>query len=131
MSSTYRVLCLSHQPALCLDEPTYSRPEAAETALRNGIEGHAHCDLVIGRYSAALVEIGCPSSRDQGIRQTGCRHSSTEWTDWEWLWLLAAAYQSTDEDVRDAVRRGRHHCYPWKRLARLSAEFGFAVKEQP
>lgn len=133
MSSTYSVLCLSHDPAIIVHDPGYNRPEQAEAAIHNGINGHEQCDLMIGRYSSPLVELGCPRSADQpehlrpGVLR--CYHGSTMWTDSEWLRLLAAAYQSNDPDVRQAVKDGRHACLSWERLRRLRVELGITVKE--
>ncbi|MFF4552747.1 hypothetical protein [Streptomyces sp. NPDC001422] len=130
MSSNYRVLCLSHDPAIIARDHDYNRPEQAEAAIRDGIQDHEHCDLAIGRYSYPLIELGCPATRDQPAKLR-CTHAGTEWTDKDWLLLLAAAYQSTDPDVRQAVQDGYHGCLPWERLQRLRAELGITVKEQP
>ncbi|MHB9857651.1 hypothetical protein [Streptomyces sp. YIM S03343] len=127
MSSTYAILCLSHDPATLHGE--YTTPEAAETAIRNGIDGHPHCDLMIGRFSYPLVELGCPPSRDRKVQQR-CYHGTTVWTDSDWLRLLAAAYQSTDPAVLAAVKAGHHGCLPWERLRRLRVELGFELKEE-
>ena len=51
MSSTYYVLCLSHDPAITVNDSGYSSPEAAEEAIRDRASGHEACDLMIGRYS--------------------------------------------------------------------------------
>lgn len=137
MSSTYRVLCLSHDPAIVAADD-FQRPETAEGAIAAGISEHEHCDLVIGRYSYPLVELGCPRT----IRTTGqptpprpngitCYHSGTIWVDRDWLWLLAAAHQSPDPGMRVAIDRGHsRQCLPWERLRRLRLELDFAVKEQ-
>lgn len=136
MSSTYRVLCLSHDPAIECGE--YQRPETAEAAIAEGITDHADCDLVIGRYSYPLVELGCPRTarttgqptppRPNGIT---CCHGSTVWVDRDWLWLLAAAYQSPDPDMRVAIEKGHaQQCLPWERLRRLRNELDFTVKER-
>lgn len=53
MSSTYRILCVSHDPALTTGSD-YNSPEAAEAAIRLGVNGHPTCDLLIGRYSYPL-----------------------------------------------------------------------------
>lgn len=126
MSSVYRVLCLSHDPAIEVSE--HDRPEGAEAVIRDGITEHEHCDLAIGRYSYPLVELGCPASRDQPANLR-CHHGATDWTDKAWLLLLAAAYQSTDPDMRQAITAGYHHCLPWERLRRLRLELGITVKE--
>jgi hypothetical protein len=131
VSSTYRILCLSHDPAT--DHGEYHTRPAAEAAIATGIIGHPHCDLMIGRYSYPLVELGCPASRHQpeqlrpGVLR--CYHSGTKWTDTDWLRLLAAAYQSSDPDVRKAATDGRHGCLPWERLRRLRDELGITVHQ--
>lgn len=130
MSSTYSVLCLSHDPAITVHDPGYNRPEQAEAAIRDGVNGHEHCDLMIGRYSYPLVELGCPASRDQPVKLR-CTHGGTSWTDSEWLRLLAAAYQSTDPAMGEAIKAGYHGCLPWERLRRLRVELGITVKEEP
>lgn len=137
MSSAYYILCLSHDPAITVNDPGYQSAEAAEAAIRDRPEGtaHSHCDLVIGRYSYPLVEIGCPNSGDQapslrpGVLR--CFHAGTKWIDKDWLLLLAAAYQSDDPLVRNAVKAGNHSCLPWERLRRLRVELDVTVKEQP
>lgn len=127
MSSTYYLLCLSHDPAITITD--YQRPEQAEAAIRDRPSGHEQCDLMIGRYSYPLVALGCPASRDQAVK-LGCTHGSTMWTDSKWLSLLAAAYQSSDPDVRKALEEGRHWCLPWERLRRLRVELGITVAEE-
>lgn len=136
MSSTYYVLCLSHDPAITVNDPGYNRPEDAEEAIRDGVTGHEQCDLMIGRYSYPLVELGCPSTRGRSTppRPNGiaCCHGSTDWTDRDWLWILAAAYQSSDPAMMAAVERGhQRQCLPWERLRRLRVELGIDMKEQP
>lgn len=123
MSSTYRILCLSHDPATEWGE--YSTPEAAEAAIADGLPEHPHCHLMIGRYSYPLVELGCPPSRHQPAKLS-CHHGGTEWTDSEWLRLLAAAYRSSDPAVQQAAKDGRHWCLPPAVLARLGAQLGIS-----
>lgn len=133
MSSTYRVLCLSHDPALIIETADWNRPEHAEGAIRDGITGHTDCDLMIGSYSYPLVELGCPRTFDRPEQLRGsvlrCTHGSTQWVDKEWLLLLAAAYQSDDPAMRAAIEAGHHGCLPWDRLRRLRVELGITVKE--
>jgi hypothetical protein len=126
MSSTYRILCLSHDPATAHGE--YNTPVEAEAAIATGLDTHPDCDLMIGRYSYPLVELGCPASRYQPAALP-CHHGTTLWTDTDWLLILAAAYQSSDPDMQQAIRAG-HHCLSWERLRRLRQELGFVVKEQ-
>lgn len=134
MSSNYSVLCLSHDPAIIVHDPGYNRPEQAEAAIRDGVDGHADCDLMIGRYSYPLIEIGCPaaSGRPKHLRPSvvTCYHGSTVWIDRDWLWILAAAYQSPDPAMRAAIEQGhQQQCLPWERLRRLRVELGFTVGE--
>jgi len=135
VSSTYRVLCLSHDPAIVAADD-FQRPETAEAAITEGIAEHAGCDLVIGRYSYPLVELGCPSTRGRSTppRPNGitCCHGRTVWVDRDWLWILAAAYQSPDPGMRAAVERGhQRQCLPWERLKRMRNELDFTVKVVP
>lgn len=135
MSSNYSVLCLSHDPAIIVHDPGYNRPEQAEAAIRDGIDGHADCDLMIGRYSYPLIEIGCPAALGRPKHRPGvvtCCHGSTVWIDRDWLWILAAAYQSPDPGMRAAIEKGRsQQCLPWERLRRLRVELSITVKEEP
>lgn len=122
MSSTYGVLCLSHDPAITAAYD-YGSHENAAQAIAEGIEDHEHCDLLIGRYSAALVEAGCPRSKDQPANLRCC-HGGTVWADADVLRLLAAAYQSQDEAVRSATKRFEFRCWSPERLRKLRRELG-------
>lgn len=114
MSSTYRVLCLSHDPAIALDIE-WATPEAALAALADpgAAAEHPNCDLVVGRWSGALVEVCCPSGR--------C-HLRPIWVDKVWLRLLAVAHDSKDVQVLAAA--DAFPCWPATRLARLRSELG-------
>lgn len=118
MSSTYGILCLSHDPAITAHYG-FRRAEAAQAALLAGIDEHKGCDLVIGRYSAALTEIGCPAS---GV---WCSHLDTHWTDASWLRLLMLAQQEpAGTDLRQAANGAAGRCWPERRLRRLGPELG-------
>jgi hypothetical protein len=131
VSSNYSVLCLSHDPAIIVHDPGFNRPEQAEAAIADGVTGHENCDLMIGRYSYPLVELGCPPARDGlGPSFRRCYHGETVWVCREWLWILAAAYQSSDPDVRATTQANRSpRCLPWERLRRLRNELDFTIKE--
>ena len=94
MSSMYRALCLSHDPALVLDDEWQSwddgRIEMADLLDHREefpLEGHKTCDLLGGEWSGGLVEVYCPA---------GCRwHGSGEWVRVEWLRLARAGHFST------------------------------------
>lgn len=83
----YRLICLSHDPGLTLHTEWHSggngRDIAAGALLsREGspeIETHAQCDMVIGRYSYSLTEVGY-------VRYGNTVH----WIDVEWVSALAA-----------------------------------------
>lgn len=129
MSSTYRILCLSHDPATTTGD--YRSREAAEAAISHGVDGHPNCDLSIGRYSYPLVEAGCPATKHQPANLRCC-HGGTAWVDADWLRLLAAGYQTEDPAVQAAVSELRQHCWSWERLRRLRDELGITVEqEQP
>jgi hypothetical protein len=81
MSSTYRSICASHVPAL-VSEHELGRQEALAGLPER--EGHPDCDLLIGRWSGALIEIACPGDL------ASCRHS-IEWVDDGWLRVAAEA----------------------------------------
>lgn len=130
MSSTYYVLCLSHDPAITIRD--CGGADDAAKAVAAGIEGHLDCDLLIERVSGGPVEYGCPP-RDWPRPEVRCRHSSTAWVDTEWLRLLAAAHQSTDPAVHEAIGRGHFYCWTRDRLHRLRHSLGNApeVEERP
>lgn len=67
MSSTYRRICLNHNPPLVLEEDLFQHRITGE--LRH--EAHPGCSMAVGRYSAALIEVWLP---DRG-----------EWVDVAWV----------------------------------------------
>jgi hypothetical protein len=108
VSSAYRLLCVSHSPAITLEGEWHSGLQGytgralAERAASHrepiDIEGHEHCDLLIGRYSYPLVEVGCPgivpgASADAQPKIHGrtCFHRGVEWVDSQWLALMLRA----------------------------------------
>lgn len=130
MSSTFYVLCVSHDPAILSTE--HRTPGDAAEAIKTGRELHPGCDLVIEEVSGGPVEIGCPPADTRSSRPR-CYHRDVEWTDVGWLRLLLRAYNSADPDVADAVRRGRFTCWPQERLHRLRGSLGIDedVRERP
>lgn len=120
MSSTYRFLCLSHDPALTVDGwESRSKDEAVGLAERRDnaeqLAGHRGCRLVVGRFSYPLVEVYEPRTR--------------QWADADLLRLIAA---SRDAGVPAAVfapflRRG------WDRgvVDLLRVELGIAPVASP
>lgn len=126
MSSTYRAICLSHDPAIVLEDAEYhgshGREWAEEADLSETVSGHEHCDLAVGRWSGALVELGCPERSHQNLRHRGAR-----WLDAEWLQLLlAASAAAPDPALKAAVERANRlaGCWSHERLDRLRFELG-------
>lgn len=122
MSSTYRILCLSHDPALTFGE--YDSPAEAEQAIRDGLDEHPRCDLLIGRFSYPLIEVGCPSSvgRDSAARDRHHIHGGTQWVDVAWLRVLAAVHESGTEQMKALTGDSHLRCWQQDRLSRLRDE---------
>jgi hypothetical protein len=130
VSSNYRILCLSHDPAIVAGD--FTSAEAAEAEIAVGLNEHPQCDLLIGRYSYPLVEVGCPPTT--GIKRSGQHycfpHAMTKWVDVAWLRLLAAAHQSGNDQMRALVDDTHLRHWPWGRLQRLRDELGLAVPQR-
>lgn len=129
MSSVYRVLCLSHDPAIHTGVE-FNDPEEAEEAILNGIEEHKNCDLMIGRYSYPLIELGCPATSGplgRTFPSAQCSHSGMKWIDADWLRLL-------DEAARrgsSAIAKGHmFRCFTPLRVERLRAELGITPEAE-
>jgi hypothetical protein len=97
VSSTYRLLCLNHDPAIELDQEWHSGSGTAVAdalaAVANPPAEHAGCDLVIGRYSYPLIEVCCPGSTP---RRPHLHVHDPRWIDASWLRLLLAARKVPD-----------------------------------
>ncbi len=135
MSSTYRVLCLSHDPATVAADGDWNRPEQAEEAIAAGVEGHEQCDLLIGRYSYPLVEVGCPASKDRRFKHP-CVHGGTQWVDVAWLALLAVAQQDPSSAeapsaLRVVAREAGARCWSPERVRRLGPALGVTAAAEP
>lgn len=120
MSSTYRFLCLSHDPALVVDGwESQRRDEAVGLAERRDtaeqLADHHGCRLVVGRYSYPLIEVYEPRTR--------------QWADADLLRLIAASWDAgVPADVfAPYLRRG------WDRgvIDLLRAELGIAPVVSP
>lgn len=125
MSSTYRLLCLDHDPAIAVGHAEFTTPGAALAAVDQPTEqlagDHRDCDLVVGRWSGDLVELACPS-HDYHPRDA-------KWVDADWLRLLLAAGNTAHSksswlhvalDRLHNVRR----CWTFDRLLRLRHQLG-------
>jgi len=133
VSSIYRVLCLSHDPAIAADTEYSSRADA-EAAVRNGVSGHETCDLMIGRYSYPLVELGCPGKTLDHPRDGAHKcyfHRDARWIGVEWVRLLAYAQQQPEgSPLRQATADVHFACFPPERLHRLRLEIGTDTPEE-
>lgn len=86
MSSTYRLLCLNHDPAIYVHDYDRTKDELLDIAREARIEGHEHCDLLLAEFSGGLIRIGCPGG-------AGCPgHRVTFWVEAAWLQLLHIAH---------------------------------------
>lgn len=129
MSSSYRILCLSHDPAVVAADNWESGNgwqsgngglEAVVEAVthRTGVPAlveHLNCDLLVGRYSYSLVEVGCPP--------TAGRHRDVQWVDVGWLRLLARYLERHPDELRDYLGFP-FQCWTPERLHRLRDELG-------
>lgn len=121
MSSTYYTLCLSHDPAIRIDREHRSAGEALD-AIAAGIEEHPDCDLLVGRYSAALVEVACPPTRDQRNVPRCLAHGGPVWASAELLRLLATACNTGDGAVRAATAVNAFRHWTPQRIHRLRTQ---------
>lgn len=118
MSSSYHVLCLSHDPAMVAVSECRGA-EGAERLIAAGIEGHEHCDLVIMAMSGGPSEFGCPPVTGRaGQRSCNYHVHSTNWADVDWLHVLHIAYGAADPDQLQR-RRPTLRCWPPERIHRL------------
>lgn len=129
MSSSYHVLCLSHDPSIRV-AGDYNRPGEAEDFIRDGDHQHTDCDLLIARVSGALVEIGCPPTGDQPrAHQHWCSpHRDTNWAGADWLRVLAIAGK-TQCLSSQLLARHTFWCWPDIRLRRLRDELDLDAAE--
>jgi len=122
MSSTCRILCLSHDPAIALERPEFPTVADAEAAVLAGVDGHAGCDLLIGRYSYPLAEVGCPDRTRDHVG--GYHPHHTVWVDAIWLKLLYLAQRAPEgsPERKLAERVPMPGCWTAERLHRLRNE---------
>lgn len=120
MSTVYRILCLSHDPAIIL-EPDWNNPEQAIAAATNPddyieVAPHSSCDLLVGGFSYPLISVACPPRPHPG--QDAAPHRQPIWITKDWLHVLAAANQLPHADLAAALRR-LPGCWSPTRIHRL------------
>lgn len=118
MSSTYYLLCMSHNPATTItelgDPESIWRPDDLD-------KQHPNCDFVITRLSGGLVEVGCP-----GVKCPTGGHNSIQWAQADWLRILS--YFEPDDprpDLQKLFKRNTLQCWSYDRLYRLRYELEF------
>jgi hypothetical protein len=132
MSSTYRAICLSHNPAIEIygddyDDLTWNDRETGLGAIarRSGdLAGHKTCDLVLGAYSYPLWEITCPVSSGKRVAKVEdgsiCCHNYDKSIQVDWLRLLIAALiEPTAASTAVLQPRLIDCCWPPDRVLRL------------
>jgi hypothetical protein len=126
VSSEFRILCLSHDPAIPIDHDWHRFDEAnaaaCDPASHELVAPHKNCDLLTGRWSGALVEVCCPAAGEWAHG----RHTAPQWIATDWLRLLHKAIELNEPDMHDAVMPlVRTGCWSAQRLRRLRREFGY------
>lgn len=124
MSSRYSVICLTHDPALNEEDDFGSAEEAigAVTLGTGPAAQHRACDVVIGRWSYPLIEVGCPSNiGTDRIPARRCYHNGPVWTYTGWLRLLH--HSRMNDDATDRLVGSDAQCWPEARLDRLEPLF--------
>jgi hypothetical protein len=137
MSSSYRILCLSHDPAIVIEGLEWSNCQDMEAAIArvgsDELEHHRGCDLVGGRYSAPLIEVYCPPARGpdtvyyEHALATGIhhpRHNDGRWIDVSWLRLLASVYIANSPPLVTQAAAKVDRCWSKPRVVRLRWELG-------
>lgn len=122
MSSYYDAICLSHDPAIVMghDESSW------DAAIERGRLEHPRCDLLVGRWSGALVEVCCPDMPVESDRKphTGW-HREPIVADARLLHIAAVVVQRAENDVAlEAALRRLPMCWTPERLRRISAALG-------
>lgn len=116
MSSTYRLICMSHDPALVIYDNEWNNPGlAADAAVERFVspaDRHQHCRLMIGRWSGGLFEVGCV----RNSKHPGVYHPTTdEWVDLAWLRLIVISGAEAVEQAKLPT------CWTYEVAARLHA----------
>jgi hypothetical protein len=123
MSSTYRILCLSHDPAVDID-PGHAgfqtEAGALEMVARMRIEqdmDHGPCDLLVGAYSYPLWCVTCPGVPIGQTAKSGCTHREHRAIEVRWLRLAAAVARLAPDEFPDLMIG--QSCWSSQRLHRL------------
>lgn len=115
MSSSYQLLCLSHDPATYIMEIE----DPSDLGLLNAISNdalHHSCDTLITRTSGGLSEVGCPGIKSD---QCGGHGSHMKWVEADILRLLYHTHEYLREPFRDLLKTYTFRCWTEQRLIRL------------
>jgi hypothetical protein len=122
VSSTYSILCLSHDPAVDAAEP--QGVEQASDMAAAGFDGHPTCDLLVARYSGGLIELGCVGMPDPpgGRRAHPGWHRDIIWAEAGLLRVAAAVIETEGDGHADVLTKALKRmpmCWTIERLHRL------------
>lgn len=122
MSSSFNVLCMSHDPASTVQG--FNTPEEAYEAIRNRFQDHPNCDFLISRRAGGAIEIGCPGYITTGSGLYKCLgHPELVWVAVEWLRILACVQDAGDDpQLLKVMRSPVMRCWTPIRLNRLRRE---------
>lgn len=121
MNTSYRILCLSHDPAIIL-EPEWGDAYEALSAVASPDEHvklahHAGCDLLVGAWSPRLEALACPPRAYSGHPPT---HAFPEWLPVDLARVLGAAHQIPLPDAGlSAALKHLPACWSPTRIHRL------------
>lgn len=127
MSSDYNALCLSHDPAIVLETDERTLDAAIERARIS----HPRCDLLVGRWSGALIEVCCPGMPvEQDHKPHTGWHRDPVWADAGLLAIAAVVVHHAEGAVvlENALRR-LPMCWTPERLRRISGELRIGLPE--
>ena len=103
VSSTWNLICLSHDPAIRLDGYDFADWHSVERATREheALASHQTCDIIAGRYSGGLVELGCFGAiKGNGLSpQCSGYHNGVIWYKADVLRLVHAVYQQRSKAI--------------------------------
>lgn len=148
MSSTYRIVCMNHDPAIetevhetntltaalsYIDQPN-AMDIGDQHRWLDSLEPHKRCDLLIARLSGSWVEFTCPPLRPTWGCQSHHSVPNTERVDW--LRLLYYARQShtpASSPLELGVSRFDTGCWGPRRVERLMRLIGdeYATSLEP
>lgn len=119
MSSSYRILCVSHTPALEVATGDngwdWNRPEQALDAIANRTSRarahHPGCDLIVSENCGTVF--WCPPN-------IHCTHHTPESIDGQWVSHLIAAWR---EDSLSKRPNQLERCWRSRRLASLASYY--------